>query len=240
MNPLFVNEPTCYLNVEDRELVIEDRRYGKQLGRFSPRQIPYDAIIVRRPHGSISFGAINWLIENAVSLTILDWKGNVRAMVVPSDPISNELKIAQYKAYLDRSTHLKIARAIVETKIKRQRAFLGSLSKYYSTKIEIPRAPRITPYSEDFMRNQEARYAIEYFKQYGKILREIGYAFRGRNLSKNNMHAPDFPNSLLNYAYGCLKTYVRRAINSVGLDNSIPFVHDLRKQTGLVYDLMEL
>lgn len=44
----------------------------------------------------------------------------------------------------------------------------------------------------------------------------------------------------MNYSYALLKTYVRRAINAIGLDNSIPFVHEMRKNTGLVYDLMEL
>ncbi|MDG7001549.1 MAG: CRISPR-associated endonuclease Cas1, partial [Nitrososphaerota archaeon] len=37
-----------------------------------------------------------------------------------------------------------------------------------------------------------------------------------------------------------LQTYVRRATNAIGLDNSIPFVHEMGKSRGLVYDLMEL
>ncbi len=46
--------------------------------------------------------------------------------------------------------------------------------------------------------------------------------------------------ALLNYSYALLQTYVRRAISSIGLDNSIPFLHDMRKNYGLVYDMMEL
>jgi hypothetical protein len=37
-----------------------------------------------------------------------------------------------------------------------------------------------------------------------------------------------------------LQTYVKRAINSIGLDNSIPFLHDMTPSRGLVYDMMEL
>jgi CRISP-associated protein Cas1 len=45
---------------------------------------------------------------------------------------------------------------------------------------------------------------------------------------------------LLNYSYSLLQTYVRRAINSIGLDSSIPFLHELGKSRGLVFDLMEV
>ena len=55
-----------------------------------------------------------------------------------------------------------------------------------------------------------------------------------------NKHATDLPNALLNYSYACLQTYVKRAINSIGLDNSIPFLHDLTPSRGLVFDIMEL
>ncbi len=72
------------------------------------------------------------------------------------------------------------------------------------------------------------------------MCKELGFEFRGRNSTKNNSRAPDFVNALMNYSYSLLKTYIRRAINSVGLDNSISFLHDLRRNTGLVYDLMEL
>lgn len=94
--------------------------------------------------------------------------------------------------------------------------------------------------SEDFIRNSEARYATAYFAQFGSVCEEIGYSFKGRNQTKSNMHAPDLVNGLLNYSYAILQTYLRRALNSIGLDNSIPFLHDLRKNAGLVYDLMEL
>ncbi len=38
-----------------------------------------------------------------------------------------------------------------------------------------------------------------------------------------------------------MNTYVRRAINSVGLDNSVSYVHDFSKgENSLTFDLMEL
>jgi CRISPR-associated protein Cas1 len=61
-----------------------------------------------------------------------------------------------------------------------------------------------------------------------------------RTTTEHNQKAPDFVNALLNYSYALLQTCVRRAINAIGLDNSIPFVHEMGKSRGLVFDLMEL
>ena len=54
------------------------------------------------------------------------------------------------------------------------------------------------------------------------------------------MHAADLGNALLNYGYAILQTYIRRAANSIGLQDDIPFLHDLRTNRGLTFDLMEL
>src|SRR5579863_9946947 len=105
----------CNLSVENHCLVITNKRYEKELGRFRPREIKYDSIILARPFGSISYQAMNWLIAHSISLSVLDWKGNIIANVVPNDPIaSNELKIVQYRAYSNKETRFFTAKTIVE------------------------------------------------------------------------------------------------------------------------------
>lgn len=240
MNPLYLAQPSSSITIKDKNLVITDLKNRKVLYSFPIRQIPYDSIIIQRNQGYITYAAINWIVKHAVSLTILNWRGNILGQFFPSEPISNELKVAQYQAYLNREKHLVIAKRIVETKIQRQKEFLASLSQNYL--IEFPKLSIVRmPNSTDFIRNVEARYAVSYFIQFGKVCKEIGYDFKGRNLgTKSNMHAVDLPNGLLNYGYSILQTYLRRAINSIGLDYTIPFLHDLRPNSGLVYDLMEL
>lgn len=205
--------------------------------KFKPREIPYDSIILQRQHGAISLAAINWLILHNVSVSILDYKGNIRAQIIASEPISNELKLAQYRIYEDRKVHVRIAKKMIETKLHRQSELLQSLSESYPA-IEVPQLPRIHTNSEDFLRNIEARYAISYFEQFGKVCKELGQEFNGRG-AKSNMHANDLANALLNYGYAILRTYVQRAVSAIGLDNSLPFVHDLGRSRGLVFDMME-
>lgn len=238
MNPLYIDSQRVGLGVDGYSLVIKDLKSERVIEKFAPRDISYDSIFIQRPNGFISFAALNWLVKHAVSLTVLNWRGNILAQFMPEEPISNELKLAQYAAYLKKDKHTSIARTIVETKLKRQREILESLSESYP--IRVPRVQKIDGITDESIRNQEAKYAIEYFIQFGKVCESIGYEYKRRNLYHNSMHAPDLPNALLNYSYAILQTYVRRAINAIGLDNSIPFLHDLRNNTGLVYDLMEL
>src|ERR1700730_11746302 len=116
MKPLYVDSEACSLGVDERSLVIKDKTNNQILEKSKPRDIPYDSIIIQRAQGYISFAAINWLVKHSVSLTLLDWRGNILGQFIPEEPISNRLKISQYKAYLDREMHLKIAKTLVETK----------------------------------------------------------------------------------------------------------------------------
>ncbi len=214
---------------------------SKEVERFRPRDIPYDSIVIQRGQGYVTLAAINWLVLHNVSVTILNWRGNVLAQILPEEPISNELKITQYRATLDEGKRLLIARSVIETKESRQQEFLSSLGKNYPVK-----APTVLPFASsrlddmDYLRNHEARYAVEYFKQIQKVSFKLGFEFRGRTTTEHNQKAPDFVNALMNYSYALLQTYVRRAINAIGLDSSIPFVHEIGNSRALVHDLMEL
>lgn len=60
--------------------------------------------------------------------------------------------------------------------------------------------------------------------------------------TKHNNNASDPVNSALNFGYGFLQAEVRRAINAVGLEPSVGFLHDFsdyQTKQSLVYDLME-
>lgn len=66
--------------------------------------------------------------------------------------------------------------------------------------------------------------------------------FHGRMISSHQNNGSDLVNLALNYGYGYLEGEVRKAINSVGLEPSVGFLHDFSKyqtKQSLVYDLQE-
>ncbi len=69
------------------------------------------------------------------------------------------------------------------------------------------------------------------------------FNFTGRKNKKNsrNYNASDEINVLLNYGYAILESEIRKAINAIGLDYSIGFLHEINQsRTPLVYDVQEL
>ncbi|MDG7000214.1 MAG: CRISPR-associated endonuclease Cas1 [Nitrososphaerota archaeon] len=188
MNPLYIDTQAVSLSINNSSLVLKDMINKKEIERFKPRDIPYDAIIIQRPRGYFTFASLHWLVHHSISVTVLNWRGGVLAQILPEEPISNELKIAQYQSYIDRQKRLYIGKSIIDAKEKRQQDFLASLSKNYP--IRVPVIPHLSMVqSTDFIRNHEARYAVEYFKQIGIVCKELGFEFRGRNSTKNCLTA---------------------------------------------------
>jgi len=91
----------------------------------------------------------------------------------------------------------------------------------------------------------EGRIAVVYFEQISKIIQEgapeFGFDGRKNKAMSRNYNASDEVNALLNYGYAILESEIRKGINSVGLDYSIGFLHEINQsRTPLVYDIQEL
>ncbi len=91
----------------------------------------------------------------------------------------------------------------------------------------------------------EGRIASAYWSEltviFNKIAPEFNFQSR-KNLSYSwNMNASDPINALLNYGYAILEGMIRKCINTVGLDPSIGFLHEISpSKYPLVYDFQEL
>ena len=91
------------------------------------------------------------------------------------------------------------------------------------------------------IRSVEGRVALKYWNAYGRVLPE-SLDFQGRMTSSHQNNATDPVNAALNYGYGFLEGECRRAINAVGLEPSVGFLHetsDYQTKQSLVYDLQE-
>ena len=70
---------------------------------------------------------------------------------------------------------------------------------------------------------------------------EFNFTGRKNKTNSRNYNASDEINALLNYGYVILESEIRKAINSIGLDYSIGFLHEINQShTPLVYDIQEL
>jgi CRISPR-associated protein Cas1 len=91
------------------------------------------------------------------------------------------------------------------------------------------------------LRTVEGRVALRYWETFKETLPEW-LDFQGRMTSSHQNNASDPFNAALNYGYGFLEAECRLAINSVGLEPSVGFLHDFsdyQTKESLAYDLQE-
>lgn len=255
MNPLLISGFGTTINVDKRNLVIENKIKKERL-EFYPHKIDHDSIIVDGHTGCITFESLRWLTKHNIPLTLLNWNGNLLTTTLSEIPKSGNLRIKQYQAYLDPKIRHEIASKITHSKIKNTLALVHELGIFYE--IDVKSIENTVKKEIDFLSNLsgnsnsinslmtfEGRVASVYFEQIAKIFNalQLQFKFRVRKSKENsrNYNASDEINALLNYGYAILESEVRKAINSVGLDYSIGFLHEIaQSRTPLVYDIQEL
>ena len=253
MNPLLVSGFGTTINVEKRKLIIQNKLKNQRL-EFYPHKIDHDSIILDGHSGTITFDSMRWLMKHGINLTLLNWNGKLLGITLPETPISGKLRIKQYQKYLDYKIRYKIAEKIVKSKIESSINLLEKISFFYELNPE--KTEKIlnkelenyhlikNPTLIDLL-TFEGRIAQVYFDKLGSIFAKLApdFKFQGRKAKEysRNYNASDEINALLNYGYAILESEIRKAINGVGLDYSIGFLHEIfQSRTPLVYDLQEL
>lgn len=248
MNPLLISGFGTSVNVDRRRLIITNKLQGTR-SEVWPHQAQFDSIIVDSYSGMISFEALRWLLKNGISLITLNWNGNLLSATLPRETASANLRVRQYERYLDNSFRRKVAQSILDEKIRKSLDLLLKLSSYYPSldKNGITRAfdeTRQTFRNRPELLTYEGNIAILYWTELQKVFARLypEFNFTNRNGRRHswNMNASDEVNALLNYGYALLEAQVRKTINSVGLDPTMGFLHELKDgRDSLVYDLME-
>ena len=253
MNPLLLGGFGVRIRVakiqELSEIWIMDGKRNTDLGRmfrFRPRQCPYDSIIIDGHSGYVSLQALHWLSRSNVPLFVMAYNGKIISSILPPSITQAHLRGTQFQAANDQKKKFEIAHAVVKAKIARSLDVLDWLAEAYDiekqtdlTKREAARLPKARTTAE--LRSVEARVALRYWEAYRECIPE-GLRFKGRSTDGNNANASDPVNLCLNYGFGFLQGEVRMAINAVGLEPSVGFLHDsadYQTKESFVFDVME-
>ncbi len=262
MNPLLITGFGTSINVDKRKLIITNKLNDTRL-EFYPHKINHDGIIIDGHTGNITFEAMRWLSKHNINLTLLNWNGQLLANVLPEQPKSGKLRVKQYQKYLDNQNRFEIALKIVQTKVEHSLNLLEQLSRFYESVdfVKIQKsAEKEDLFLLDIMKNSEKQDISKSIKQlmtyegriagiclenlttiFNQLNPEFNFTGRKNKTNSRNYNASDEINALLNYGYAILESEVRKAINGIGLDYSIGFLHEINQsRTPLVYDVQEL
>jgi CRISPR-associated protein Cas1 len=228
------------LHIKEGGSLIEDE---PQKYVFFPKRIDIDSIVIYGRSGNITLDAIRWLIKHNVQISILNWDGKLLTTMLPPESTNVKTKFAQYHAFEDQEKRLEIAKKFIEAKFNKSQAVLDYLKLRY---------PEINFDSSDELKKlEEARtirevmgveggLAWKYWNEFSKDIPKK-YDFCSRiDQYRRPMGSGDMVNTMLNYGYALLESECLRAINTVGLDPHVGFLHEMNpSKNSLAYDLQE-
>lgn len=235
------------MRVDGAKLHIKDGRFSAteepEEYVFSPKRIDVDSIVVYGQTGNMTLDAIRWLIKHNVQISILNWDGKLLTTMLPSESTNIKTKFAQYHAFENQESRIKIARGFVEAKVDKSTVVLDFLNQRYPTvdfdfSEDIDKLNNINSIRD--ILGVEGGVASKYWNEFSKAIPEK-YDFESRlNQSGRAIGAGDMVNAMLNYGYALLEAECLRAINSVGLDPHVGFLHEMNpSKNSLAYDLQE-
>jgi CRISP-associated protein Cas1 len=245
LNTLFVTTQGAYLSKEGETVVV------KVEGEVRLR-VPVHTI-----GGIVCFGNVGcspylmgFCAESNVGLSFLTEHGRFLARV--QGPVSGNvlLRREQYRRADDLTFSAGVAKFVLTGKISNSRTVLQRVLREHSAKIDEPAlrnaVMRLNHQLElldnnqplDVLRGVEGDSAHIYFTVFDHLILVQKEAFR---FDDRNRRPPlDNVNCLLSFIYTLLMHDVRSALESVGLDPAVGFLHrDRPGRPGLALDLME-
>ncbi len=245
LNTLYVTTQGAYLSREREEVVVQAE--GATLLR-----VPIHTL-----EGIACFGQVScspWLIElcgkRGVDISFLSLYGRFWGRVVGPASGNVLLRREQYRQADDLCKSAEIARAIVAAKVANSRCVLQRAVRDYPDKpgtsdIEdaVHRLGLVLkelqkPIALDTVRGKEGEAARHYYACFDHLITVDGDDFR---FTERSRRPPmDNINALLSFVYTLLMRDVASAVQVVGLDPQVGFLHrDRPGRPGLALDLME-
>ena len=246
LNTLFVTTPNAYLRLEGETVCVDVEREKKL-------QVPLHHL-----GGIVTFGEvlltptlIRRCANDGRSVVLLDRHGQFSARV--EGPVNGNilLRQAQYRAASDLTTTLAVARACVAGKLRNSRYVLlrGARDTRADTDAQALRqAAKVlanhvrqlpTTTNLDMLRGLEGDAARVYFAAIPHVMRadqRVTFHFTQRS----RRPPLDRFNALMSFLYTLLTTDCRSALEGVGLDPQLGFLHAIRPgRPALALDLLE-
>ena len=245
LNILYVNQPDCYLTLENETVCVQKD----------------NEILLRIPllnlEGIITFGyagaspaLMRACAGNGVAISFCTPSGRFLARVTGEIQGNVVLRKTQYRISDDEEKSCLFARNFLFGKLYNAKWILERACRDYSLRLDVQRlkaaSGQITEVMEpllrctdlQLLRGLEGTAAASYFREFDQLIlqNKDAFSFDGRH-----KRPPTDPvNALLSFSYTLLAHDCQSALESVGLDPYVGFLHrDRPGRASLALDLME-
>ena len=246
LNTLYVMTPHAYVHLENDTLRIDVERQKKM-------QVPLHHLCSVVCFGNImvSPALMHRCADDGISLVLLDGNGRFKARLEGTVSGNILLRQAQHRVAADEQFSLATAQAIIAGKLRNSRQVLmrgareaddGQDQKVLSEAAgSLARSIRNLPVTGDLdvVRGIEGDAAKIYFSALPHLVRRNLREFFTMD-GRSRRPPRDRFNALLSFLYSMVMNDCRSALESVGLDPQLGFLHAVRPgRAALALDLME-
>ncbi|HEY0221227.1 MAG TPA: type I-C CRISPR-associated endonuclease Cas1c [Lactovum miscens] len=245
LNTLFVTTPDTYLALDGENIVV--KKEDTKLGRVPLHNL--EAIVTVGYLGA-SPSLMRKCAENNIGLTFLTSSGRFGSRVTGGTTGNVTLRKKQYRISDNEVESLAIARHFIIGKLYNQRWMLERMTRDNALRIDVERFKQISgelkKYLEavrqssdlESLRGIEGQAANRYFLLFDQMIlqqkKDFGFYGRNRRPPLDNV------NAMLSLAYTLLSQECAAALETVGLDPYVGFMHQDRPgRVSLALDLME-
>lgn len=246
LNTLYVMTPQAYVHLENDTLRIDVERQKKM-------QVPLHHLgsVVCFGNIMVSPALMHRCADDGISLVLLDNNGRFKARLEGAASGNILLRRAQHRAAADEKFALAIAQAMIAGKLRNSRQVLmrgareaddpedqdilsGAAESLARSIRNLPIAGNL-----DVLRGIEGDAAKIYFSALPRLVRPNIREFFTMN-GRSRRPPRDRINALLSFLYSMVMNDCRSALESVGLDPQLGFLHAVRPgRAALALDLME-
>lgn len=245
LNTLYITTPDVYLTLKGETIVVS--KAEEVLGRIPLHNL----------EGVCTFGyagaspkLMHACAEKGIALTFLSQSGKFLARIVGESKGNVLLRKKQYRISDSEQQSVEIARNFIFAKVANQKWLIERMTRDYPLRIDVPQFKEISKrLSEnleqilncndlELLRGLEGNSANAYFGIFDQMILQQKDAFYFK--TRNRRPPTDNVNALLSFSYTLLAHDVSSALENVGLDAYVGFLHrDRPGRASLALDVME-
>lgn len=242
LNTLYVTTPEAYLSKDGLNVVVS----VKQQEVFRIPAINIEGIVTFGYMGA-SPGLMKLCSDSGISLTFLSPNGRFVSRVQGATHGNVLLRKAQYALSDDEEWALHVAKLMIAAKMQNYRNILRRYIRDYGESREVTEAVKTLDTNKHHalkakdkaeLMGFEGMASNAYFEVLSKLIlnQEKTFSFEGRS----RRPPKDAVNAMLSLAYTLIANDCTAALETVGLDPYVGFLHALRPgRTSLALDMME-
>ena len=242
LNTLYITTPEAYLSKDGLNVVVSVDKEE----RFRIPIMNVESIVTFGYMGA-SPGLMKLCMDNNVALSFMTPQGHFICRVQGQTKGNVLLRKKQYSISEDGDVALHLAKLFILGKVFNTRSILQRYIRDNGANEEVEhvvkqlewRKKRIMQAeSMDILRGEEGHAANTYFDVFNHLIlhQKDDFIFNGRN----RRPPKDEVNAMLSFVYTLIANDVAAALESVGLDPYVGFMHTLRPgRTSLALDMME-